>query len=26
LDKIAENGVESLTPYEKGVLENYSQK
>ena len=26
LDKITENGVESLTPYEKGVLENYSQK
>lgn len=26
LDKITENGVDSLTPYEKGVLENYSQK
>lgn len=26
LDKIAENGVDSLTPYEKGVLETYSQK
>jgi hypothetical protein len=26
LDKITENGVNSLTPYEKGVLETYSQK
>ena len=26
LDKIADNGVDSLTPYEKGVLETYSQK
>jgi hypothetical protein len=26
LDKISEQGVESLTPFEKGVLHNYSQK
>jgi len=24
LDKISINGVESLTPYEKGILDNYS--
>jgi hypothetical protein len=26
LDKVADNGVESLTPYEKATLDNYSQK
>lgn len=26
LDKISEHGVESLTPYEKATLDNYSQK
>ena len=26
LDKVSDNGVESLTPYEKATLDNYSQK
>jgi hypothetical protein len=26
LDKVVDNGVESLTPYEKATLDNYSQK
>jgi len=26
LDKVSEHGVESLTPYEKATLDNYSQK
>mgnify|MGYP001011199832 CR=1 FL=1 len=26
LDKVVEHGVESLTPYEKATLDNYSQK
>ena len=26
LDKVADDGVDSLTPYEKGILDNYSQK
>jgi len=26
LDKVVDNGVESLTPYEKTTLDNYSQK
>ena len=26
LDKVVEHGVDSLTPYEKATLDNYSQK
>jgi len=26
LDKMVEQGVDSLTPYEKAILDNYSQK
>ena len=26
LDKMVEHGVDSLTPYEKAILDNYSQK